>query len=146
HELLKRTVDALEPRPGYARAAHPEIEKALEGAVAITQARWPLERSTPPALLWQHTVELAASLALKALTLDEAFQPGTRSWTEVGFGGERRDANDVDLPWDPGIEVPVPGTRVRIRGRIDRLDLNPAAAAARLSDYKTGAEPKQAGR
>jgi RecB family exonuclease len=144
HELLKRAVDALEPHPGYARAARHEIEKALEGAVAVTRARWPLERSTPPALLWQHTLEAAASLALKALTLDEAFQPGTRSWTEVGFGLDPAGATEGDLPWNPQIEVPIPGTCVRIRGRIDRLDLNAAAAAVRLSDYKTGAEPKQA--
>jgi RecB family exonuclease len=144
HELLKRAVDALEPHPGYARAARPEIEKALEGAVAVTRARWPLERSTPPVLLWQHTLEAAASLALKALTLDEAFQPGTRSWTEVGFGLDPAGATEGDLPWNPQIEVPIPGTCIRIRGRIDRLDLNPAAAAVRLSDYKTGTEPKQA--
>ena len=29
HELLKRTVDALEPVPGYARASRQEIEAAL---------------------------------------------------------------------------------------------------------------------
>ncbi len=144
HELLKRTVDGLEPHPGYARAARLEIENALAAAVVGTRTRWPLERSTPPALLWQHTLEAAAALALKALTLDEAFQPGTRSWTEVGFGLDPAGAIDADLPWNPEIDVPIPGTHVRIRGRIDRRDLNPAAAAVRLSDYKTGVEPKRA--
>jgi hypothetical protein len=143
HELLKRTVDALEPDPGYSRAARHEIENELAGAVAITRTQWPLERSTPPLLLWQHTLEAASALALKALTLDEAFQPSTRSWTEVAFGRDHPGRNDADLPWNPQIPVPIPGTRIHIRGSIDRLDLNPAADAVRLSDYKTGLEPKQ---
>jgi hypothetical protein len=89
-------------------------------------------------------LEAAAAFALKALTLDEAFQPGTRSWTEIGFGLDPVCAIDADLPWNSVVEVLMPGTRVHIRGSIDRLDLNPAAAAVRLSDYKTGAEPKRA--
>ena len=85
-----------------------------------------------------------AKLALKALTLDERFQPGTRSWTELGFGQVDPDLSDVDLPWNPHAEIRIPGTSVRICGRIDRLDLNAARDAARVSDYKTGAEPKGA--
>jgi len=108
-------------------------------AAAATQ----IDLSTPPLLLWQHTLEAASALALKALTLDEAFQPSTRSWTEVAFGRDHPGRNDADLPWNPQIPVPIPGTRIHIRGSIDRLDLNPAADAVRLSDYKTGLEPKQ---
>lgn len=51
HEMLKRTVDALEPDPGYVRAARHEIENALNAASALIAAQWPVERSTPPALL-----------------------------------------------------------------------------------------------
>ena len=142
HELLKRAVDALEPHPGYARAARLEIESALD---ARSPRSRPMAARTlnPALLLWRHTLDAARDLALKALTLDEAFQPGTRSWTEMAFGRDERRRRFAD-----GIgrrcEVPIPGTPVRIRGRIDRLDLNAAAAAVRLSDYKTGAEPKQA--
>ena len=81
HDLLRRAVDALEPDPGYARAARHEIEAALDAALAAIGAQWPLERSVPPLLLWRHTLAAARNLALKALTLDEAFQPDTRSWT-----------------------------------------------------------------
>ncbi len=145
HELLKRTVDALEPRPGYARAARHEIETALADAVAATGARWPLERSVPPRLLWRHTLEAAAQLALKALTLDETFLPGTRSWTELAFGRVDADATAGDgLPWSPGSEVVIAGTTIRIRGSIDRLDLTAEGKAVRVSDYKTGVEPKKA--
>ena len=147
HELLKRTVDILEPNPSYARAAPHEIEAALAEATTTVRAQWPLERSVPPSLLWQHTLDAAVRLALKALTLDETFQPGTRSWTELAFG--RADAGDAvedDLPWPPDAEVVITGTDVRIQGNIDRLDLTIDGKAVRVSDYKTGTEPKQADR
>ncbi len=141
HELLRRTVDALEPSPGFARAARHEIEDALAAAVAATKRQWPLERSTPPLLLWEHTLDWAAGLALRALTLAPPFQGGTRSWTEVPFGRDGEEA-DPALPWDPNPPVLIPGTAVRIRGAIDRLELTAAHEGVRLSDYKTGAEPK----
>ena len=144
HELLRRTVDALEPVPGYARASRQEIEAALAASTETVRVHWPLERSAPPALLWQHTLGAAAHLALKALTLDETFQPGTRSWTELAFGQAADDRTTLDLPWRPDAEVTIPGTEVRIRGSIDRLDLTGDGRAVRVSDYKTGAEPRRA--
>jgi len=144
HELLKRTVDALEPMPGYARASRQEIEAALAASTETVRVRWPLERSAPPALLWQHTLAAAAQLALKALTLDETFQPGTRSWTELAFGRAADGATANGLPWRPDAEVMIPGTDVRIQGSIDRVDLTADGRAVRVSDYKTGAETRQA--
>jgi ATP-dependent helicase/DNAse subunit B len=144
HELLKRTVDALEPLPGYARASRQEIETALAASTETVRIHWPLGRSAPPALLWQHTLAAAARLAFKALTLDEAFQPGTRSWTELAFGRGTDGRTAHDLPWRPDAEVTIPGTNVHIRGNIDRLDLTGDGRAVRVSDYKTGAEPRRA--
>jgi hypothetical protein len=145
HDLLKRAVDALEPDPGYARAAGHEIEAALDAASAAIGAQWPLERSVPPLLLWRHTLAAARNLALKALTLDEAFQPDTRSWTELAFGREEHNIDPAaDLPWSPSAEVIIPGTGIRIRGKIDRLDFNRARNGVRVTDYKTGAEPPKA--
>jgi hypothetical protein len=144
HDLLKRTVDALEPLPGYARASRQEIEATLAASAETIRVRWPLERSTPPALLWQHTLAAAAQLALKALTLDETFQPGTRSWTELAFGRTGDGATANGLPWRPDAEVTIPGTAMRIQGSIDRLDLTGDGRAVRVSDYKTGAEPRRA--
>ena len=143
HELLKRTVDALEPLPGYARASRHEIEAALVTSTEIIRVRWPLERSTPPALLWQHTLAAAAQLALKAMTLDEALQPSTRSWTELAFGNIGDGTSGI-LPWRSDAAVTIPGTNMRIRGSIDRLDLTGDGRAVRLSDYKTGSEPRRA--
>ena len=91
HEMLKRAVDTLEGNLGYARATRFEIETALDAALVAIEVQWPLERSVPPMLLWRHTLDAAHNLALKALTLDEAFQPETRSWTELAFG---RDGDD----------------------------------------------------
>ena len=145
HEMLKRTVDALEPDPGYVRAARHEIETALDAASAAIAAQWPVERSTPPVLLWRHTLATARDLALKALTLDEAFQPVTRSWTELAFGREDDGTTPAgDLLWPPTGQVIIPGAGLRIRGSIDRVDFNSAHNGVRVSDYKTGAEPAKA--
>ncbi|WP_316228525.1 PD-(D/E)XK nuclease family protein [Bradyrhizobium sp. SZCCHNR2023] len=145
HEMLKRTVDALEPDPGYVRAARHQIENALDAASAAIAAQWSIERSIPPVLLWRHTLAAARDLALKALTLDEAFQPVTRSWTELAFG--REDDGTIpagDLLWPPTGKVIIPGAGLRIRGSIDRVDFNSAHNGVRVSDYKTGAEPAKA--
>lgn len=146
HELLRRTVNSLEPNPGYARAARHEIDTALDDAVTAISIQWPLERSVPPLLLWQHTLAAARELALKALTLDEAFQPDTQSWTELAFGRATADEadNSPNLLWPPTAQVIIPVANVRIRGSIDRLDINGARNAVRVSDYKTGKEPRQA--
>lgn len=145
HEMLKRTVDALEPDPGYVRAARHKIETALDAASAAIATQWPVERSTPPVLVWRHTLATARDLALKALTLDEAFQPTTRSWTELAFGGKDDGANAAaDLLWPATGQVIIPGAGLRIRGSIDRVDFNSAHNAVRVSDYKTGAEPANA--
>jgi hypothetical protein len=143
HELLRRSVDALEPDPGFSRAPPHEIEMALKYAAAVISEEWPIQRAAPPALLWQHTVEQASSLALNALTLDEAFLPGTRSWTEVPFGQAEPPERARELPWDPSAHVEIPGTGIRIRGSIDRLDLRERGDAVRITDFKTGKMPKR---
>lgn len=145
HALLKRTVDELEPTPGLGRASEAEIDAALDAAIAEVRQEWPLERPVPPLMLWDHTLAAARLLALKALTLDEPFQDqGSRSWTELPFGQEKEEnAPGVAWPWSTTAEVRIPGTNVRIRGNIDRLDLK-TNGSVRLSDYKTGREPKKA--
>jgi hypothetical protein len=46
-----------------------------------------------------------------------------------------------ECPWDPTQRVTFGG--LAVRGRIDRLDLRAAGDAARVTDYKTGATPRQ---
>jgi RecB family exonuclease len=145
HEILKRAVDTLESsRHGYSRATAQEIEAALADAAASTGESWPLDRSVPPRMLWQHILDAATRLALKALTLDETL-PDTRSWTELAFGRDDEEGGAPDnLPWPPNASVVIPGTNVRVRGTIDRLDINAVGSAVRVSDYKTGAVPRRA--
>lgn len=147
HALLKDTVDRLEPVPGFGRASPDEVAAALAAATATVGAAWPLVRSVPPALLWRHTLDAAAAMALRALTLDDAFQPGTRSFTELAFGGAAAPSPPpAALPWPPGAEVVIPGTGVRLQGIIDRLDVTGDRRAARVTDYKTGPAPRHAAR
>jgi hypothetical protein len=142
HELLRRAVEGLEPEPGFGRSSREEVEAVLVGAAADVLASWPLTRAVPPLLLWRHTVDAARALALAALTFDETFEARTRSWTEVAFGQDAA-AEPNGLPWPPAADLVVPGTAIRVRGRIDRLDVN-AAGHARVTDYKTGPEPRGA--
>ena len=146
HELLRRAVDSLEPQPGYARASEQEIEDALKGAARAVRDAWPLKGPVPPSLLWNNTVDFAASLALVGLLRKEIGETTTRSWTEVPFGQLGGFVTERDLPWDATISVSVPGTPIRLQGTIDRLDLRSAPSAARVTDYKTGEPPKNAAR
>jgi hypothetical protein len=141
HQLLQYTVMALERGPGFARAAAHEIENALGDARERIRQEWPAMRPTPPPMLWQHLLDKAAALAMTALLLDPSFQPGTRSWTEVGFGDS---ALQGDIPWDPGAPVTIPGTDFAVRGRIDRIEIAAGDKAVRITDYKTGQAPNNA--
>ncbi|MCE9658280.1 MAG: PD-(D/E)XK nuclease family protein [Burkholderiales bacterium] len=142
HELLRKAVDKLEPDPGYTRANETSLRDALSAAAHQIGDQWPLERSIPPLLLWQYTLARAEAVAFRALTLDAGFSPGTRSWTEVPFGGV--EVPVASWPWDTTAPVTVPGTAVLMRGSIDRLDLNAPATSVRVTDYKTSAEPPRA--
>ncbi|WP_189561942.1 MULTISPECIES: PD-(D/E)XK nuclease family protein [unclassified Mesorhizobium] len=142
HELLRLAVDALEPIPGFIAARPQEISEALDLAVRHVTEAWPLERSLPPHVLWVNTVRQAAEMALAGLTWEQLSETGTRSWTEVPFGGEEQ--SEREWPWNISTAVTIPGTNVSVRGRIDRLDLRAAAEAVRVTDYKTGDIPMDA--
>jgi len=142
HELLRRTVNQLEPDPGYTRADAAMLRNALHIAGLQVRDEWPLERPVPPLLLWQHTLASAEELAFRALRVDTTFSPGTRCWTEVPFGS--REAAPGNWPWDTTTLVIVPGTSVSLHGSIDRLDLNAPGTSVRVTDYKTGPEPPHA--
>lgn len=145
HELIRRAIDAPEPAPGVARARETEIENAVQAAAQAVAAAWPLERAVPPPLLWRHTLEEAARLTMHGLTVDDSVMADTQSWTELAFGEEvAADAAGL-LPWATDRPVTVPGTEIRLRGRIDRVDLRGDNSAVRITDYKSGKAPKNAG-
>ncbi|MBX3575090.1 MAG: PD-(D/E)XK nuclease family protein [Mesorhizobium sp.] len=142
HELLRRTVEVLEPLPGFTVASHDEIATALAAAVQHITTTWPLERAVPPHVLWVNTVRQASEMALAGLTWESFTETGTRSWTEVPFGDDKAVVDaDREWPWNPTLPVPIPGTAVTIRGKIDRVDVRSGAIAVRVTDYKTGTRP-----
>jgi hypothetical protein len=142
HELLGRTIDALEPAPGFVRASRDEIEIALAGAVGHVAEQWPLERPVPPALLWKHSLDEAARRGLRGLTIDETFEPDTTSWSEVGFGLPVAPQG-ARSPWPLEGEIVIGNEKLRLGGRIDRVDFAGGGRAVRISDYKTGATPRR---
>lgn len=143
HELLARTIQSLEPEPGFSRANEKQILRALDAARAEVAETWPLERATPPPLLWLHILEEASQRALRGLTVDEALQSGTRSWTELAFG-KNPPGGLAAGPWNSAQAVFIPGTDLHFGGRVDRLDLRAGEDAARITDYKSGHAAKNA--
>ncbi len=141
HELLRRTVDTLEPLLGFTSASASAIETAVKSAADAVRDDWPLRRPVPPRVLWDNTVAYGARMAVAALQAGQIRQADTKSWTEVPFGNARAADRSRELPWDASIPIVVPGTEVRIQGIIDRLDLRSGAGAVRVTDYKTGKTP-----
>ena len=140
HELIQKAVAALERDTGLNRATPEELDASVQAAAASCSTTWPAERPVPPPVLWRRTLETAGRMARGALAFDQGLQPGTRSWSEVAFGGGLAEAE----PWaEPG---PVNLGGLQISGRIDRLDLRGDGAAVRVTDYKTGEVPKSAAR
>ena len=143
HELLRESVDALEAGPGYGRASSLQVREAVGVAARTVLQSWPPRRPTPPRLLWAHAVDVAAAQATRALERDLPLQPTTRSYTEAPFGDQGAAGSfGRVLPWDPRLPVSIPGTRLRFGGSVDRLDVR-ADGAVQVTDYKTGAIPKQ---
>lgn len=136
HELLRLTIETLENGPGLNRASEAEIHEAVQAAADGVLKVWPSERPVPPPLLWRRTVDEGMRVARDALLLDEGLQPGTRSWSEVPFG----EQGNQNGPWET--EGPVRLGGLTFGGRIDRLDIRGDQTAARVTDYKSGAAPR----
>jgi hypothetical protein len=144
HELLRLAVERIEPTPGLVGATPEEIDNALDAAARDVAERWPLTQAVPPRLLWLDTIEEARRRARRGLTIDARFGPGTRSFSEVPFGsaeslGERTE------PWDERQEIVIGQSGIRLKGRIDRVDVKPDRRGVRMSDYKTGTTPRNLG-
>ena len=145
HDILQETVARLEKARagGFAAASAGEIEQVTQRAADQVRARWDGSRPVPPPVVWVRKCKEAEAMARDALTLDEEPLPEQRTWVEVPFGGGPR-LEDLDdechsrLPWDPGSDVQIPRTNIRINGFIDRLDLAGNRSRARVTDYKSG--------
>jgi hypothetical protein len=135
HELISGAITRLEPAPGFARANPDEIEAAIAATSAQIITAWPLERSVPPEILWQHIVKEAARRTSRGLASDDPIRADTRSWSEIPFGQEASIGGE--LPWNETVTIPIPEAGLIFGGRIDRLDIRVSGDAARITDYKS---------
>ena len=136
HDLLETALPHIEAAGGLSNIAPGQVATIVHTAREGVAAQWEATAAVPPALLWQTTLERAERMAVTALTLTLPDMAVGRSYGEVPFGEQVTTA--PDLPWDSSAAVTIPGTDLRIRGFIDRLDLSPDGRRARVVDYKTG--------
>jgi RecB family exonuclease len=147
HSVAERAVTALEERRSGAFGAADDaaLRGAVDEALAFTAREWEVDRPIPPHVLWKRTLADIRDLSHLALSFAEEPLALQRSWAEISFGGGRGEELSAQararLPWDPALPVFIPETDIRIGGTIDRLDLSGDAAAARVTDYKTGKMP-----
>lgn len=142
HEVLEKTVCRLEGRRGGLASSSAEgVSTAIDSALAEIVPRWEQNEPIPPRLVWLRTLEEAKRAALRALTFKEAPLAGQQSWAEVPFGDESAVAAAAEYPWSPRTEAFLADLGIRIKGRIDRIDLDGTRTKARLTDYKTGKLP-----
>ena len=149
HDVLERGVARLEADGGLARADASAQEAAVGAAVRAAGKAWELARPVPPGVLWRAALEEVRALALAALRLPLEPLPDQRSWVEAPFGLSpdrvQRDGLEPDAaPWPLDAEVRLAGRPLRIAGRIDRLDLSGDGRIARVVDYKSSRNPRQA--
>jgi RecB family exonuclease len=136
HAMLDGALPAIEAAGGLGRAGPDTIASSVAAARGAVAAEWEAEAAVPPAILWSLTLDRAEAMAIAALSWTLPSLPGGHSYAEVAFGG--MEAVNADGPWDSSAPVTIPGTMLRIQGRIDRLDLSGDGCNARLIDYKTG--------
>lgn len=152
HEVLDAAVVQLEGKKfgGYADATPAKIKQAIKEAIKQVRLAWEGDRPIPPPFIWNLKLEEVAAMASRALLFNSDPLPGQRSWTEIPFGGDWK-AKQLDpktlanLPWDPMQVVSIPGTKTRIYGSMDRLDLAGDRGSARVTDYKSGMPKKTPG-
>jgi hypothetical protein len=144
HQTLERALRALEEEGGFVDATMERIPAAVNTAAAAVAESWEAERTVPPRVVWQSTLDEARDLSIRALAHRDDL-PDARSYGEVPFGGAGLDSGPrlgATLPWDATAAVEIPGTSFRIEGYIDRLDISGNGHDALVRDYKTGKKPK----
>jgi hypothetical protein len=141
HELLRETAASLESNGGFAAATTMQVESALSEAARGVALDWELTKPLPPSLLWQRTLTEARDTALSALTWPLPKFKDQKTYVEVPFGG--LVGGEDNAPWDRNALVAIPGLDLKLRGKIDRLDLAGKSTQARVIDYKTGKCPDE---
>jgi hypothetical protein len=134
HDTLERTLRELERETGSAKVRPETVDRAralLRNALADAVARSPI--STSPERRAVATRRLQADLEryLEAAAHDgSAYEP---RHLEASFGFQDEDPESL-----PALELQAPDGPLRLRGRIDRIDVEPGTRSAQVVDYKTG--------
>ena len=138
HGILDRAVTVLEAEGGVSSASPFHVAEVVAREALAAGEEWKTGHPVPPALVWAEELKLARIMAANALLfpMPPVSPVEQKSWTEVPFGSARQLKPGRELPWDPAQPVTVPGTDMRIEGRIDRMDVGDRSA--RVTDAKTG--------
>jgi ATP-dependent helicase/DNAse subunit B len=148
HDTLESTLRELRVRTGSAKVRPQTLEQARDiMRVALDEAAARTPISTNPERLATGVRRLQADLEryLEAAAHDgSAYEP---RHLEVSFGFEGAqehedrqpaDADDPDRLALPPLELQAPDGPLRLRGRIDRVDVDPSGKRLQVIDYKTG--------
>jgi PD-(D/E)XK nuclease superfamily protein len=141
HEVLRLTAASLESSGGFAAATQNQVESAIAESTDRVALDWELTKPLPPRLLWQRTLIEARNTALSALMWPLPKFKDQKTYVEVPFGGLGVDEDNA--PWDRNALVAIPGSNLKLQGKIDRLDLDGKSINARVIDYKTGRCPDE---
>ncbi len=144
HDLLEAAVDRLSDETGRLSTDPSTVNAVLTAVSAEVGAAWAAQRPVPPPALWAAELATIRSWAVAALIYPLESFPTQRSYAEVRFGDPAvADAAPLTGPWDSSATVILPGTDLRLRGVIDRLDLDPVGKRVRVVDYKSGQPAKE---
>jgi hypothetical protein len=141
HAILKLAVEKLNRKGGFTRAARAVVKMEVHKARLEVGQRMEQSQPVPPTLVWSQTLDRAEDIAARTLVFDYGMPDDTVSFAEIPFG-DQREWIPEDLPWAVDKPVFIPGTNIRIRGSLDRLDLSASTSLANVLDYKTGKTPK----
>lgn len=146
HEVLEECLAAVQAQGGFSAVAEAELTAVVDSATAKLSAVWEMARPVPPPLAWQAELRRASRLALEMLTFGGGGAGNTHSYAEVEFGSQQDHPPARNGgPWVHGTDVTLPGTDLRLRGVIDRLDLDSERKHVRVIDYKSGRQKEHDG-
>lgn len=143
HAAMERTLRELRARTGSAKVRPETLAEAravLAEALADAARRTPLSASPERLAAARRRLEADLDRYLETAAHDgSAYEP---LHVEVGFGfdagDEHADEPAASGPQLPALELPAPDGPLRLRGRIDRVDVDPEGRRVQVVDYKTG--------
>ena len=147
HNVLFTTMTRLRDAAGGPvrpdQVTDEEMIEALRGAV--TGLSQPLETAAPYPALWRiQRDRMHSQMRSYLLSLKNAKPGGLYGHFELAFGMEERPGEPADaMSRDEAVIVHTAAGDIRLRGKIDRVDLQ-GAGGLLVIDYKTGALPSPA--